>query len=641
MIRRRRSSTEMDPLRLEEESNDASDAAAAFMCEAAEKAVAAIQPLTPYKTDQTLENDLINECQRLEDPPSTERVKLRQQRYVELFGEDSNNINNDDVLTVPEKSKDSELQTTPKTSKQKAKKPKRTVISSTANSGCARATGYLPNRSPSRRKSARCSQNSKSSKACETEILIQEVLELGLAGTIQSKGLSKNQRKRRSESLDAEQSQRIVEQKRLSLPSSANFMSNEHQTTEHDNIAAASPSSSTSSLSSSKEVNVVDISEPITAINKKTVKETKKRTPKETKRRSPSDLSARKTPVKLFKTSLSQCNRRKTSHSQSSSSKKRASPRLVTNAIKEATKDKENNSEIQTNHMVAVVETPNSIIAEECSSKQNIMSVEKSPEIITSATVEYVRQQLDVVQSEFSLARTTEPAEINQFPSLSTEEPAVRVEEPTNLEKPEDSNGISAANTAALLSGTAQVNTKETDCAINIESNETSNKDSISEQKNSTNSAVSAQSPSAAKSSSIPSRQLNCNSEDTLKEFASSLDLTPVTAKEITATNCNDVTQRDKTEEKGLPNSSATKPRRSNSKLHNYVRLSNLSALSPKVSTIPRSSIRESTDQASVFTGDKHQRRTRAQETAVMNNELVNKIKKGLRLSKEFNIYSQ
>ena len=104
----------MDPLQLEE-SNDASDAAAALMCQAAETVAASLQspspchppsplhpssplqgptllhpptphqPSTPYKTDQTLENDLISECRRLEDD-KLRCIKLRNERFVELLG---------------------------------------------------------------------------------------------------------------------------------------------------------------------------------------------------------------------------------------------------------------------------------------------------------------------------------------------------------------------------------------------------------------------------------------------------------------------------------------------------------------------------------------------------------------------------
>ena len=59
---------EMDPLQLEE----STDAAAALMCKAPASVSAALQPPTPYKTDQTLENDLISECIRL-DAPSVEK----------------------------------------------------------------------------------------------------------------------------------------------------------------------------------------------------------------------------------------------------------------------------------------------------------------------------------------------------------------------------------------------------------------------------------------------------------------------------------------------------------------------------------------------------------------------------------------
>ena len=143
MERRRRSSTDMDPLQLEE-SNDASDAAAALMCQAAETVAASLQspsplqgptllhPPTPYKTDQTLENDLISECRRLEDDSSIERIKLRNERFVELFGEDSTNFTETkkSLTSVPENASAVALaQSTPITTKPKTRKPRRTARS--------------------------------------------------------------------------------------------------------------------------------------------------------------------------------------------------------------------------------------------------------------------------------------------------------------------------------------------------------------------------------------------------------------------------------------------------------------------------------------------------------------------------------
>ena len=139
----------MDPLQLEE-SNDASDAAAALMCQAAETVAASLQspsplqgptplhpptphqPTTPYKTDQTLENDLISECRRLEDDPSIERIKLRNERFVELFGEDSTNFTETkkSLTSVPENASAVALaQSTPITTKPKTRKPRRTARS--------------------------------------------------------------------------------------------------------------------------------------------------------------------------------------------------------------------------------------------------------------------------------------------------------------------------------------------------------------------------------------------------------------------------------------------------------------------------------------------------------------------------------
>lgn len=91
----------MEPLQLEEESVDAHDVAAESVCpvqimrQAADATAAALQQEQPQPTpckpvsDQHLEEDLIDECRRLEQP-SPNRRKQRRERYIELFGEDSN-----------------------------------------------------------------------------------------------------------------------------------------------------------------------------------------------------------------------------------------------------------------------------------------------------------------------------------------------------------------------------------------------------------------------------------------------------------------------------------------------------------------------------------------------------------------------
>lgn len=96
----------MDPLQLEE-SNDASDTADGPVLKSSLGVDPALQQTsmrqdtpsrqfhigTPKKTDETLENDLISECQRLEDEPSIEKGKLRNQRLIDLFGDDSSGLN--------------------------------------------------------------------------------------------------------------------------------------------------------------------------------------------------------------------------------------------------------------------------------------------------------------------------------------------------------------------------------------------------------------------------------------------------------------------------------------------------------------------------------------------------------------------
>jgi hypothetical protein len=176
--RRRRSSTAKDPLQLEE-SNGAIDAVE----------TAARQPITPYKDDQTLENDLIGECQRLQNDPAME---LGSQRLVNLLGEDSTNRSEltKSVPSVPENAPAVEMsRSTPIITKQKTRKPKRTTSrksdpeNESVNSACARAQIYPVSPQAHRRKSQRLSNNSKPSSPREDEDLIQEVLALSRLNT--------------------------------------------------------------------------------------------------------------------------------------------------------------------------------------------------------------------------------------------------------------------------------------------------------------------------------------------------------------------------------------------------------------------------------------------------------------------------
>ncbi len=190
--RRRRSSTVNKDLLQLEESN------------------AARQPITPYKDDQTLENDLIGECQRLQNDPSTE---LRSQQLVNLYGEDSTNRSEltKSAPSVPENAPAVAMsRSTPIITKQKTRKPKRTTSrksdpgNESVNSACARAQIYpLSPQAHHRRKSQRLSNNSKPSSPREDEDLIQEVLALSRlntsVGCIAQSSQSIN-RKRRSHS---------------------------------------------------------------------------------------------------------------------------------------------------------------------------------------------------------------------------------------------------------------------------------------------------------------------------------------------------------------------------------------------------------------------------------------------------------
>ena len=135
---KRRNSTEMEPLQLEE-SNDASDFATMLLSKAAAESTSSLEATakvtvpTPMKSDTSLENALISECQRLDDPVTTNagpsnqlpldrtpsnsapsnsvttplsNTKL-QEKFLNLFGEDSSfntgalNKSSEDSLPSP------------------------------------------------------------------------------------------------------------------------------------------------------------------------------------------------------------------------------------------------------------------------------------------------------------------------------------------------------------------------------------------------------------------------------------------------------------------------------------------------------------------------------------------------------------
>jgi hypothetical protein len=135
---------------------------------------------------------------------------------VELFGEDSTNPSEitKSATSVPESAPAVVLaQSTPITTKQKTRKPRRTALSKSApgdesvNSACARVQIYSSSPQAHRRKSQR-TNNSKSSTSKEDENLIQEVLALSrLNSSVEPVAQSPlNKRKRRSNSTSRKKS---------------------------------------------------------------------------------------------------------------------------------------------------------------------------------------------------------------------------------------------------------------------------------------------------------------------------------------------------------------------------------------------------------------------------------------------------
>ncbi|KZS12392.1 Uncharacterized protein APZ42_022459 [Daphnia magna] len=347
--RRRRSSMEMDPLQLEE-SNDASDAAAALMCKTAENVAAALHPPTPYKTDQTLENDLINECQRLEDVPSTEKVKQRYQRLIELFGEDSTNLNEgtNAIPAAPETvMEDALAQSTPIITKQKNGKTRRTApkksipIDESISSGCARVQVYAGNSQVNRRKSKRHSKGSKTFTSLEDEAIIQELLAMSRSNNsydvVKQSPLRK--KKQRSHSLNREQGSSSGEvdiekkstRKQSNLSGFNDVMTIEASTSMSELVSVSCVSSPNSSR---EEVDVVELVEMVESpLNSPRKKDKSKKTTKS--REKPATRAARKacssssfgmatrrTPVKLFKSAPPPYARKAISYRQSATVKK-------------------------------------------------------------------------------------------------------------------------------------------------------------------------------------------------------------------------------------------------------------------------------------------------------------------------------
>ena len=92
----------MDPLQLEE-SMDACDLPGVTAHKSVSCVGSTLQPSSqlqcenqlslPKESDETLEDNLISECRRLEEVPATRTGKSRNQRLIDLFGDDSSSSN--------------------------------------------------------------------------------------------------------------------------------------------------------------------------------------------------------------------------------------------------------------------------------------------------------------------------------------------------------------------------------------------------------------------------------------------------------------------------------------------------------------------------------------------------------------------
>ncbi len=517
----------MDPLQLEE-SNDASDAAAALMCRAAENVAAALKPSTPYKTDQTLENDLISECMRL-DAPSVEKTVQLQKRYIDLFGEDSNNPNEPTPLSTHA----GLMPSTPKTTKEKTRKPRRTALNasnpvdSPANSGCARAQGYSASPKSDRRKSQRRS-NSKNPTE-EEEDIIQEVLAMAKASTT---GVSEPQRKRkhRSDSINPEKNP------------STRHDSNDNNISEDQKSTDKTQSPNVPSPNSSnQDIEVVEIAEPVANIPKKnsktnkTLKEAGKRSAREAAKPysiAGSSFESRKTPIKLFKSSITSSASFQTFRNYRQSAG--------------ATKKSPHNASPKVTTAEPVTIPITSVTAAEVTSPEEV-----EPEEVPSAKV---------TSAEVALAEAA-PAEVAQAETAPAE--------------------VAPAEVAPAEAAPAEA------------------------------------APAEVAPASAPS-------------MANSIVVPPPNPEKMTS--------------RSPVLASKEKSRRSTSKHQTYLKMSSLSTVSPKISPAVSSVATQpnNTPQPKTPASSSRQRAQPTQKEAiVIHKDLVSKIRKELRLSKEFDIYSQ
>lgn len=605
------------------------------MCRAAENVAAALKPSTPYKTDQTLENDLINECMRL-DAPSVEKTVQLQKRYIDLFGEDSNNPNEPTTVS----SHAGLMPSTPKTTKEKTRKPRRTALNasnsanSPANSGCARAQGYSASPKSDRRKSQRRS-NSKNQTE-EEEDIIQEVLAMAKAST---KGVSETQKKRkhRSESTNREknapahqtQSEKDAEPKRLTFHDSNDNISEDYTSTDKtESPRVPSPTSS------NQDIDVVEIAEPVANIPKKrksskTPKEPVEdivkpasnspqksrktnKAPKEAGKRSAiakpystaaSSFESRKTPVKLFKSSITS-----PASFQSFPFRKAVSYRQSAGAKKSPHKVRPN-----------ITDGSNS---------------EQLPE------TEPVGQQNDQVNTS-AIDDSVEPVlmESASTPAETAPEAAAMSNGLVNLAiaaQTLDEGVVAAESINAVTNNISNNNsTSETDFTLQLEEvpSPPINLAAVASCPVVTNSPVSS-GITAEEAASHPPQQ----------DQSPPILNVPSAAPSVTN---NIVIPPSSTKEK-TPHSpqaaSKEKSRRSISKHQTYLKMSSLSTVSPQigpavssVATQPNN-IPQPKTPASI---SRQRAKPTQKEAIVIHKDLVNKIRKELRLSKEFDIYSQ
>lgn len=735
----------MDPLQLEE-SNDASDAAAALMCKAAENVAAALHPPTPYKTDQTLENDLINECHRLEDVPSVEKVKQRNQRLIELFGEDSTNLSESTstLPSVPETVMEVALaQSTPLITKQTTRKSRRistkkpVPIEESGGAGCARMQVYPVNPQANRRKSQRRSNSSKSSKSPEDETIIQELLAMSRLNIsrdpVKQSPLLK--RKRRSDPPNHEKhglpgegdAEKKSKRKESNLSGFNDTITNEASTS-MDELVSVSCASSTSS--SREEVDVEIAEAPLDSLeksgrSKKTTKEREKPATRGAPKACSSNsfgMATRRTPVKLFKSALPPYARKAVSYRQSAGVKNTpmkistGEPSLIVNVPNKDTcleKDSVGEfdmpdtvslandiqptedlaravesgclatdkfaaaliTEIAENADVlpAVMQQPELLVASENSAKETaaVAEVSKEPSV-TSPVIPVENLPVESIGEKIETANKTTAADIeesnavvdggsnvggsnvvvspknNPIAVCSKEEapasPSNRPMPGNSSENAEELNRLSSKPISDVL------------CEIRHPTELLSSTSLETEPANTAKIVLSHDNVEVVtKECSLPSEPImNCVPEETL-HLAEALSNVNVRVTLANSSRCL-VSQDDRVMKSNQKLSSSNVPvakektNRSNSKLKNYLRLSSFNGTSDVWSSKKKPSASDATVLSAKSSSPAHPKPTAIpirgpsplQETTLfMHKDLVNKMRKQIRLSKEVDLYSQ